>query len=229
MKIAIMQPTYLPWPGYFELMANSDRFILFDDVQFAKKTWHSRNRIKGTHGELMLSVPVKTHGKQFQSLNQVKIDNAQGWAGKHFKAIDHSYRKAEYYHRYIGYFEAIYREPPSSLLDLNTELLLVIRRILGIETPMSRSSEIVTRDGMNEKIIDLCKHYSADTLYDAKGAADILDLPKYKEENITLEFQEYEPPLYSQLHGDFIPYLSVIDLLFNCGSESLNIIKMGRK
>lgn len=229
MKIAIMQPTYLPWLGYFELIANAEYFVIFDDVQFAKKSWHHRNRIKSHSGELMMVVPVKTSGRQFQQIGEVAIDDSQQWARKHLRSIEINYAPAPFFEDYIGPLREIFQKSHSTLLALNLELLEFLKKQFFIKTPLSLSSSIPTRADRDEKIIDICHHFHADTLYDAKGAEALLDHALYSEARISLEFQEYHHPVYRQLHGKFIPYMSALDLLFNEGARSSEIILSGAK
>jgi hypothetical protein len=224
-----MQPTYLPWLGYFELMANSDCFVLFDDVQFEKKSWQQRNRIKTSSGELMLIVPVKTSGVQYQKINGVLIDNNDNWKRKHLKSIEVSYRKAPYFDKYFSSLQKIYNKEYLKLADLNFALIEFIKGELKINTPIKMSSEIPTRTSRDEKIIDICKAVNADELYDAAGAEEILDRDKFEQEKIKLVFQKYDHPEYQQMHGDFVPFMSALDLLFNEGENSLKVILSGAK
>jgi hypothetical protein len=227
MKCAIMQPTYLPWLGYFELMDQADIFVFLDDVQFAKKSWQQRNRIRSVTGELLIVVPVKASGARFQIINEVLVDNAQNWRRKHLKSIQHSYFKAPFYSRYIGDLEEIFAESHTTLVELNLALIEFLKQALRIRTPTLLSSTIPAREGRNEKVIDICRHVRAQMLYDAQGAREVLDLQRFSDAGIALEFQAYKHPVYSQLHEPFIPYLSTLDLLFNEGDNSLNIIRSG--
>lgn len=227
MKCAIMQPTYLPWLGYFELMADSDCFVYFDDVQFVKKSWQQRNRIKSVTGELMLSVPVLKKGELEQKINQARINNLERWQHKHLASIEKNYAKAPYLDRYLGGLREIYRESHDRLVDLNVSLIEFLRRELGIATPTVFSSDLEPQGGRNQRIVDICRKVGADTLYDAAGAAEILDHGVFAEAGIRLLFQHYRHPVYRQLHGEFIPYLSALDLLLNEGERSAEIIRSG--
>jgi hypothetical protein len=229
MRISIMQPTYLPWLGYFELIDNCDLFVLFDDVQFAKKSWHQRNRIKTSNGELMLTVPVLTKGKLDQLIKDAQINNELPWRKKHFASIDKSYIKARYYAEYIDGLKDIYDQEHESLLILNFKLIEFIKNSLGITTKIALSSEFDACGDRTEKIINICKACKADALYDAKGAEDILNLDLFKENDIEIMFQEYEHPQYQQIQGGFVSHMSTLDLLFNKGPDSLNIIRLGIK
>ncbi len=223
MICAIMQPTYLPWLGYFQLIANSDLFVFFDDVQFVKRSWQHRNRIKSHDGELMLSVPVLSKGMSGQKINEVRINNDGNWRKKHIQSIALNYGKAGHFHDYIDELKCIYSKDYSFLLDLNVILIKFLMDKIGIRTPTMMSSQLQVEGEKNEKIAGICKKVKADVLYDAAGAQEILDQGYFEKNNVKLVFQKYQHPVYRQL-GSFIPYLSALDLLFNEGSGSLDII-----
>lgn len=227
MKIAIMQPMYLPWLGYFELMAQSEVFVLMDDVQFVKKSWQHRNRIKDANGELMLSVPVVTSGRRFQLIREAEIDARQPWSEKHLRSIELSYAKAPYAAAYLPELKEIYCRPWRRLAQLNYELIAFLRRALGIAAPIRFASEFVCRKGRNEHIVDLCRACGGDLLYDAGGAADVVDAAMLEREGVRVVFQSYDHPQYRQLHGPFITHLSALDLVMNEGPGSLEIVRKG--
>jgi hypothetical protein len=227
MMIAIMQPTYLPWLGYFELMARSEHFVLFDDVQFVRKSWQQRNRIKSPAGELLLAVPVKTSGARFQNINEVLIDNTQTWAKKHLRSVEFNYARAPHLGRYLPGLRDVYSQNHLKLLDLNRALIEFLKEQLHIRTPLMLSSAIPARAPRNEKIIDICRHLQADVLYDPLSARELLDLQQFAAAGVTVRFQEYHHPQYSQLFGTFLPYMSVLDLLLNEGERALEILLSG--
>ncbi|OGN90491.1 MAG: hypothetical protein A2Z70_01090 [Chloroflexi bacterium RBG_13_48_17] len=227
MKISIMQPTYLPWLGYFELIDRSDTFVFFDDVQFEPKSWHQRNRLKGPNGEQMLTVPVLTAGKRYQKICEAEIDNKQQWAVKHIRSIEFNYSKTPFFNNYIKPLKEIYEKEWVKLVDLNLALVSFLMGQLKITTPVICSSALKIESSDDRRVIDICKKLGAEELYDAAGARALLNLGLFQEEGIRLTFQDYKHPAYRQLHGSFIPYLSVIDLLFNEGERSLEIIRSG--
>jgi len=227
MKIAIMQPTYLPWIGYFDLMAQSEVFVLMDDVQFVKKSWQHRNRIKSPTGELMLSVPIVTAGRRFQPICETEIDARQPWATKHFRSIELSYAKAPYAAQYLPDLRQIYERPWKMLPELNHALIGFLGRSMGIEAPIHFASSFPCRKERNEHIVDLCKACNGDLLYDAGGAADVIDAAALEKEGIRVVFQSYVHPEYRQLHGPFLSHLSALDLLLNEGPRSREILRQG--
>lgn len=222
-----MQPTYLPWLGYFELMARSDHFVAFDDVQFVKKSWHHRNRIKSLNGELMLVVPIKTSGKRFQHINEAMIDNTQDWGRKHLRSIESNYLRAPYFRTCFEPLREIYQIEHTSLLALNLAIIEYLKAQFGINTPVSLSSSIPTRAERDEKIIDICRHFGTDVLYDSRGAQALLNPERFADAGIALKFQNYRHPEYRQLYGSFLPNLSALDLLFNEGPQALSIVLSG--
>ncbi len=159
MYLSIMQPTYLPWVGYFELIHKAEYFVFFDDVQFVKKSWHHRNKIATPCGELMLTVPVLSKGKRFQLLNQVQINNNEKWRKKHLKSIAINYSKSKYFDKYYNELETFYSKQYEFLVDLNIDIISFLCNCLGIETKFYRSS-ILDIDGEREKkIINIIKYF----------------------------------------------------------------------
>lgn len=225
--VGIMQPTYLPWLGYFELIARSDVFVFLDDVQFVKKSWHQRNRIKGPNGPLWLTVPVLHKGKRFQNINEVHNSNDTKWSRKHLSSIEACYLKSPYFEEYIFYFRTLYNKMWKKLADLNIAFIEMLMDKIGIDTPVLLSSSMDISCEGNEKILKICKLLNAGELYDAAGAVKVIDDALFENVGIGVTYQEYQHPEYKQLHGNFIPYMSVIDLLFNEGPRSLDIISSG--
>jgi len=232
MRGTILQPTYLPWIGYFEMINSSDVFIVFDHVQFERKSWQQRNKIKTANGIAYLTVPVQKAHRETK-ISEIKI-SYEGYNPfeKHWKTIELSYKKAPYFEKYKPYFEKIYSKKYVLLRDLNVDIIKLISDILGVKKKIIFSSEFNLKDGgmgKSEKVINLCKKAGIDHLYDAKGAEDFLDRVLFQKEGISIDFQEFLHPEYPQLWGKFAPYLSVIDLIFNQGDKSLDIIKSGIK
>jgi len=226
--VAILQPTYLPWLGYFELMDRADAVILLDDVQFEKCSWQSRNRIKTQAGEQVLSVPILTAGKPFGTIAEAEIDVRQSWARKHARAIEQAYARAEYGRSFPEFF-AIYQCEWHFLRPLNRCLINYLAERFGITTPMRYASEFVSRTGRNEHIIDLCRAVGADVFYEPAGGRGLFDEGAFAEAGIEILYQEYEHPVYRQLHGEFLPCMSAVDLLLNEGPRSLEVIRSGAR
>lgn len=228
-KVGIMQPTYLPWVGYFEMIAASDVFIFLDDVQFSKKSWQQRNRIKGANGPFWLTIPVQQRNGPFQKIQEVRIDNATAWQKKHLKSIEIAYIKSPHLAIYLHALRAVYEQEWTFLADFNIALISMLMATLDIHTPTIRSSSMgVTVDG-NEKIIELCRKVEADELYDTAGARVFIDDELFAQAGITVTYQDYAHPEYRQPHGDFVSHMSIIDLLLSEGGNSLSIIRSGAR
>jgi len=227
---AIMQPTYLPWMGYFDLMDQCDLFVILDSVQFEKRSWQQRNRIKTPSGELMLSVPVLSKGRFDQEIREVQIDTAKNFQEGHLKAIKFNYAKAKYFDRYMGGLEEILLKKHKILADFNVELILWLKNALNIQTSLLRSSDLNVAGKKAELLVGICRSIGAGGYVSPQGARVYIEgTDIFPKNNIELRYQEFEHPIYTQMFGDFIPYMSVVDLLFNEGEKSLDIIRSGRK
>ncbi|WP_051694194.1 WbqC family protein [Desulfohalovibrio reitneri] len=222
--VGILQPSYLPWLGYFEQMNRSDVFVHYDDTQYEKGSWRNRNRIKTPGGPQWLTVPVITKGKGAQLLTEVRINNATPWADKHVKTIRQHYAKAQYFERYAEpLFEMLGRRW-ELLLDLNMSVLSWLQSELGIRTECVLSSELGIEGASTQRLIRILRHFGATEFYEGSAGRNYIDDSEFEREEIRVRYQDYEHPVYDQLHGDFTPYLSVLDLLMNHGPESLSIL-----
>lgn len=230
MKGTILQPTFLPWLGYFEMISNSDLFVVFDHVQFVRKSWQHRNNIKTSNGIVTLTVPIEKTSRD-TPINKINISYDHGnILEKHWSTIDLAYKKTPFFHEYENILKPVFLKKFPLLVDLNVELIKIICNILGINIKIVFSSDFASnlpRINKSEDISNLCNRIGIDELYDAKGAESFLELSVFKKNNIKVEFQNYVHPEYKQLWGKFVPYLSVIDLIFNHGDESLKILNSG--
>ena len=224
---AVMQPTYLPWIGYFEMIDASDIFVFLDDVQFQRKSWQQRNIIKGPNGSVKLTVPVLQKGKRFQRIDQVVINNQENWAKRHLKSIEIAYLKSPYFKQYLPAFKSLYEKKYERLVDLNVSFIYMLMELLCIRTPTILSSSLNINSKANMKIIEICRILEVDELYDAAGAVNFINDELFQEANVRVVYQDYRHPKYNQLHGDFISHMSVVDLLYNEGPRSLEVIRSG--
>ena len=223
-----MQPTYLPWSGFFALMSYVDKFIILDTVQFSKRSWQHRNKIKSLNGELMLTVPVKSKGLREQKINEVQIDLSTKYNISHTKSIEQNYKKTRFYCDYSNSFNNILINNNSNLVDLNIEIINYLKDILKIKTEVIRSSELNSFGIKDELLLSLCKELGASHYISPAGSAIYMEKSKaFKESEISFSYFQYNHPEYNQLYGDFIPYMSTIDLIFNEGEISMDIIKTG--
>lgn len=227
MKISIFQPTYLPWLGFFKAIDLVDKFVFLDDVQFEKHSWQSRNRIKTANGELMMTAPIVRNFPQL--INEVKINYAQDWIKSHLKSIQMNYCKAPFFSDFFPRLENIYNQRPEKILDLNLKIIKSICEFLDIKTEFILSSDLgVVNFHKNEKVAAILEKLGATYYFYAPGSAEYMKEGHefYKKIGVELIQLKIEHPVYPQLHGEFIPYISIIDLLFNCGKEkSIKILK----
>ena len=228
MKIAIHQPQYMPWSGYLHKMASVDLFIFLDDVQFKKNEWQHRNRIRNAQGWQWLSVP--NHYRFPERINEVEIERGSGWKEQHMKSITACYGKAPWFSEFQERTSEFFNEEHSTLDTLNISSVNLCASFIGITTPVDRSSKYLFEGVSTERLVSMCKHFGADTYLAGAGGHDYMDLTLFKDAGISVEFQQFTPPVYPQhwarSESDFVPGLSSLDLIFNCGPKS-NSILMG--
>lgn len=230
MIITIHQPEYLPWLGFFDRIAESDIFIILDDVGYQKNGFINRNKIKTAQGWQWITVPVKGRSPN-QKINEVLIDNQSDWREAQLRSLKFNYSKAPYFGEYSDFFEAVFKKDWELICDLDIYLIENIIAFLGLKTKIEKYSDMNLKGVQTERLVDICKKFGADTYLSGPGGKEYMDLGKFEEENIKVVFQEFKHPEYSQqfMKAGFIPCLSIIDLLFNCGEKSLEIIKSGVK
>jgi len=227
--IGILQPSYLPWLGFFDQIDQSDVFVFYDDVQYDKNGWRNRNRIKTKQGECWLTVPVLTKGKDNQLIKDTEINNTENWVKKHVSAIRQSYSKSRYFYIAEKVCERLELRKWKTLCELNTALLEIMLNELGLADKLILFSSSFSFSGdKNGRLVGMIRHFEGDTFIEGRSGRSYVDLNLFKANDIRVLFQEYNHPVYDQLYGEFIPYLSILDLLCNCGPRSLEIIRSGR-
>jgi hypothetical protein len=226
MKIAIHQPQYLPWLGYFDKIDRADIFVLLDDAQYKKNEWQNRNRIRTAGGEQWITVPVLHDFGQH--ISDVKINDRDNWREKHIKSLEQNYHKAPFFDDYFQSFREIFMVDWEYLSRLNTCLIIYFKDVLGIGTDMVRSSVLGVNLSATDRLVEISRKLGADTYLSGAGAREYLEEDKFKTNGINVEYQGYEHPEYRQVYKPFVPYMSVIDLLFCEGPKSLEIIRSGR-
>ena len=227
------QPNYLPYLGFFHKIYHCDLFVIVDNVQYVKRGpfgWISRNRIKTRQGPLWLSVPVLVKGKFDQLIMETKINTTLPWARKHWKTLVTNYEKAPFFKKYADFFEEAYMNKTwEDFTGLSVHMILYLMKTLGINKPVKKSSERGAAGKGDELIIDMCQKSGADTYFHGQHGKDYIDPAKFDRAGIKSLYQEFEHPVYhQQFGGPFISHLSVVDLLFNHGDDSLAII-LGQK
>ena len=215
--IAAHQPNYLPWIGYFHKILKSDLFIILDHVEFSRRGFINRNRVKGPNGSVWLTVPVRVHGRI--RIMDVPIDNTKDWRRKHSITLQTFYGKAPYFDEVYPALKDIYEREWDKLADLNIEIIMRIVRLLNIDHEFVKSSTLNPQGKKMEMIINLCRKVGAEVYFSGKGAMKYQDPNLFKENGIELIYQEFKHPVYPQRFGDFIPNLSIVDMLFNIGVE----------
>ena len=227
MILTAHQPVYLPWLGLLHKIAVADLYCYFDVVQYQTKDYNNRNKIKTHSGELWLSVPVESKNHFAKCVGDIRIVQ-NGWQRKHFKSIQHAYHRAAYFDAYISELEAILLQRSFEVLaDLNFEILRFLLRCLGIETPIVKASDYAFQGTKSDLVLDMCRQLKADIYIFGAQGRDYAEEDKFLTASVKPCFQDYRHPTYRQLHGEFIPYMSVIDLLFNEGPRSRDIVLSG--
>lgn len=223
--LVVLQPGYLPWLGFFDQMRRSDIFVYYDDVQYDKHGWRNRNRIKSAAGEpVWLTVPVRRSGLDWPKINEVELDRTNQWARKHVGTIRQYYARAPHFSTYLPELEEMLNRPWERLVDLDVALVELICKWIGLKRQIEFSSKLGVGGERSERLLGLCQHFSANRYLSGDSAQNYLQNDLFKSHGIEIEWQQYKHPTYSQLHGPFVPYLSIIDLIFNCGPESATIL-----
>ena len=223
MLVGIHQLHYIPWLRYFDKIVRSDVFIVLDNIQYNKNGWQNRNKIKTAQGVALLTVPV--FEKMGQTLEQVHIDNGVPWARKHLRTLEQAYAKAPHFSAHRPFLIDTYARSWDCLNDLNRHMLGYWISTLGIATRVVYASELDAPGVGTERLIHLIRAVGGDQYYSGAYATEAyLDATRMEDAGIGLELQEWRAPDYPQLHGAFIPDLSILDLVMNCGPDSLSTL-----
>jgi hypothetical protein len=227
MILTAHQPVYLPWLGLFNKIAQADDFVSFNQVQYQPKSYNSRNKIKLNGKAHYLTVPVFRKNFLNKTISEIEINNTTRWNVKHLGTIKQAYNKTPYYSRYIDFFEDTYNQEWNMLTELNEYMLLWFLDVLGIKVNYHNAKDWNFQGNKSELVLDMCNQLGAkDYIFGSQGMG-YADVSSFKKCNVNVSFQDYSHPIYPQFGNEFIPYLSIIDLLFNCGDDSLSYI-MGR-
>lgn len=219
MKAAIVQPNYLPWKGYFDLIHDVDVFVFLDDVQYTHRDWRNRNKVKTPGGAKWISVPVL--GGTSQKICEARIDNSQNWREKHKSTIHHSYASAPYYKSYKSEIFDIFSRSFETISELNVYSTTKIARMLGIETRFLNSRDLDSHGTKDDKLISICQLVGADSYISGPVGLNYIDNSTFLNARIALAYKDYSGyPEYPQLWKGFDHNVSIIDLIFNCGEKS---------
>ncbi len=220
-KVAILQSNYIPWKGYFDMIAAVDEFILYDDMQYTRRDWRNRNQIKTPQGVQWLTVPVRVKGKYHQRIRETEIDGTD-WAAAHWKALVHNYRRAPHFREIASWLEPLYLEQHfTHISQLNCSFIKAICNYLAIKTVVTSSSDYRLIDGKTERLADLCKQAGGTEYISGPTAKKYIDENIFSDFGIKLSWFDYDGyPEYPQLWGKFTHSVTILDLLFNCGKDS---------
>ncbi|VTU18895.1 WbqC family protein [Variovorax sp. PBL-E5] len=221
-KIAIVQSNYIPWKGYFDLIARVDEFVLYDDMQYTRRDWRNRNQIKTPQGLHWLTVPVIAKGKYTQKIKDTEIDGT-AWAELHWKAFEQNYKRAACFNEVADWLAPYYfsSDVPTHLSVLNRRLIEAICGYLKIETKISSSSDYALSEGKTERLADICVQAGASEYFSGPSARDYVDESIFAQRGIGLHWFDYSGyGEYPQLWGEFTHEVTILDLLFNCGREA---------
>ena len=218
MKLSIHQSQYIPWPAYFKKIALSDKFVILDDVQFQKNGIQNRNKLRNKNGDFWLTIPVKSSLRESIKDKEIADDK---WKKKHFQSISQSYSKSPFWDSLKDEIEALYSIETNKLNDINIFFIKFIISKLKIDTEIIISSNEDFSGKKSDLILNICSNLKASKYLSGTGSEDYLDIDSFKEKGIIVEFMESLPAIYTQIHGDFMPGLSIIDMMMNTSSEEI--------
>jgi hypothetical protein len=226
-KVAILQSNYIPWKGYFDMIAAVDEFILYDDVQFTKNDWRNRNKIKTPAGIEWISIPVGQGIKR--RIRDVAPSNNR-WQAKHWKMLESNYRRAPHFEEVAALFEPLYRGSQHTRLSvLNREFIEAVCGYLGIATKIANSWDYTLIDGKTDRLADLCAQCGGTEYISGPAAKSYIDEHSFRDRGIKVTWFDYAGyPYYPQLWGEFTHGVTILDLLFNCGKDAPRYMKYVR-
>ena len=223
----ILQPNYIPWRGYFDLIHRSDIFVFLDDIQYTRRDWRNRNLVKSNNGLKWLSVPVISKGQRDQLIKDTKIDNSFSWSEKHWETLKHCYSKAKCFGEFKDVVEEIYRRNWENLCELDIHFIEIISRVLNIQTEFVRSSLLNVQGRKTEKLVGICRELGITTYISGPKGAGYIERSLFENNGIEMVYHKYDYPEYPQSGEAFEPNVTILDLIFNCGKESPRYIWEG--
>ena len=218
------QSSYLPWIGLFHKIVLSDTFCYMDDVQYQVNEYNNRNKIKGPNGPFWLTVPVRRKNHLQTKLKDARIVNNEPWGTKHWKSIVSCYSKAPYFADYAEFFEDVYQTEWIYLSDLNENLMKFFLDTIGIDVHYCKMSELDVEGSKSDLILDMCLKTKATMFVFGALGSNYVDVDKFNDSGVKVYFQDYTHPQYPQLFDGFVSHLSIVDLLFNCGPKTLDVL-----
>ncbi len=226
-KVAILQSNYIPWKGYFDMIASVDEFILYDDMQYTRRDWRNRNQIKTPQGVQWLTVPVQVKGRYDQKIRETLVDDSTPWAQAHWKTLEQNYRRAPHFDDVAEWLRPVYLDMTHQYLsELNRTLIEAVCSYIGIHTKLSWSWDYELIDGKTERLADLCAQAGGTEYVSGPSAKDYIDERVFAERGMRLSWFDYAGyPEYPQQWADFTHSVTILDLLFNCGRGARHYMK----
>jgi hypothetical protein len=226
-KCVILQPSYIPWRGFFHQIYKADLFVFYDDVQYDKRGWRNRNQIKTPNGKRWLTIPVHSRGAQIEKIpiNQIRVSWDSDWSKRHLRSLQHAYRKAPFFERYKPLLKTFYHRRDEFLADFTIDFTIALARELGIvHTGFIRSSELMVIGEKTDRLIDVLQKVGATHYISGPSASNYLEPEKFAHAGISLEYMEYDYPEYPQPYPPFDPHVTLLDLLFMTGPDAMDYI-----
>lgn len=227
-KIAILQSNYIPWKGYFDMIAAVDEFIIYDDMQYTRRDWRNRNKIKTPQGLQWLTVPVKVKGKYYQTIRETELNGAE-WLESHWKTLIQNYRRTSFFDEIAEWLKPLYlTRPYTHLSPLNRQFIEAVCNYLNIKTIISNSWDYnyALETSQTERLASLCIQAGGTEYISGPAAKDYIKEEIFSNMNIKLTWFDYSDyPVYPQLWGEFVHGVTILDLLFNCGKEAYRYMK----
>jgi hypothetical protein len=231
MRCVILQPSYIPWRGYFDLIHRAETFVFYDDVQYDTRGWRNRNRIKTRQGLKWLTIPVRKHGAQTDSIpiNRIAIDDSADWPKQHLAALALSYTNAPHFDAYRDWLQRVYATPPGLLADFTIATTIELARMIGIgKTRFLRSSTLGIGGRKSDRLVAILRELGATEYLSGPSARDYIEPEKFAEAGIDLQYMTYDYPEYPQLYPPYDSQVSILDLLFMVGADAPRYIWEGR-
>ena len=229
MILAVHQPQYIPWSGYFDKIRTSNGFVFLDQVQYKAREYQNRNKIRTKDGWMWLTVPVISKGLGRQKISDIKVDNNSDWQKDHWESLKSCYNKAPFFKAHYDFFADVYSARWEKLIELNLHIIKYLLKELKIDTPLYYESQLNISGQKTDRIIEICQKLKADTYLSGIGGKDYLEEEKFVKADIKLVYQNFVHPIYQQRYArgkdSFLANMSAIDLLFNEGENSVNVLR----
>jgi hypothetical protein len=229
-KIAILQSNYIPWKGYFDLIASVDEFIIYDDVQYTRRDWRNRNQIKAPEGLQWITIPVKVKGKYDQKISEAEVEGFD-WPSNHWRLLEHNYKRASNFVEVSSWLKPLYEEQKSPYLsEINRKFIEGICHYLGITTTITSSINYELVNGKTDRLVNICLQAGASEYITGPSAKSYIDESKFFDNGVKLSWIDYAGyKEYNQLWGNFLHNVSILDLIFNTGKDSYKFMKNLKK